>query len=177
MARTAVKPISITKGVEVSVERQRVRVKGPKGQLELTVNPEVSVKQEADTLAFTPKSGGKDAIAQCGTARALVRNLMKGVVTGYERKLELSGVGFRAQAQGRKLNLNLGFSHPVEFAVPQSVKIETPSPTEIIVSGIDKQEVGQVAAKIRAFRTPDAYKGKGVRYGDERVVLKEAKKK
>ncbi|MGH8427712.1 MAG: 50S ribosomal protein L6 [Gammaproteobacteria bacterium] len=177
MARTAIKPIPVVRNVEVSIEHQRVRVKGPKGQLELGVNPQVTVKQEADTLVFSPKNGGRDAVAQCGTARALVRNLMRGVVGGYERKLELTGVGFRAQAQGKKLNLTLGFSHPVEFAVPDGITVETPSATEIIVRGIDKQLVGQVAAEIRSFRPPDAYKGKGVRYADERVVLKEAKKK
>lgn len=177
MARTAVKPIKLVKGVEVSVERQRVRVKGPKGELELLVNPEVAVKQEADSIGFTPKSGGRDSVAQCGTARALVRNLMQGVLSGYERKLELVGVGLRAQAQGRKLSLTLGYSHPVEYAVPEGITVETPSATEIVVRGIDKQRVGQAAAEIRSFRRPDAYKGKGVRYADERIVLKEAKKK
>lgn len=177
MARTAVKPIRVAKGVEVAVEHQLVRVKGPKGQLELAVNPEVAVTQEADSIAFTPKSGGRGAIAQCGTARALVRNLMHGVVAGYERKLELSGVGLRAQAQGKKLNLTLGYSHAVAYDVPEGITVETPSPTEILVRGIDKQRVGQAAAEIRRFRRPDAYKGKGLRYADERIVLKEAKKK
>ncbi len=177
MARTAVKPISLVKGVEVTIERQQVRVKGPKGQLELVVNPEVSVQQGDGQLTFTPKSGGNDSIAQCGTARSIVRNLMQGVTEGYERKLELFGVGLRAQAQGQKLTLTLGFSHPVEYQVPKEVSVETPSQTEITVRGIDKQQVGQVAAEIRGFRPPDAYKGKGLRYADERVVLKEAKKK
>lgn len=177
MARTAVKPIQISKGVEVNVESQSLLVKGPKGQLRLEVNPEVAIKHEADTLRFEPRGGGNDSIAHCGTARALVRNFMTGVVNGYERRLELVGVGFRAQAQGKKLSLNLGFSHPVEFDVPEGIKVETPSPTEIVVSGIDKHEVGQLAAKLRGFRRPDAYKGKGIRYTSERVVLKEAKKK
>ncbi|MGH8274040.1 MAG: 50S ribosomal protein L6 [Gammaproteobacteria bacterium] len=177
MARTAVKPIPVAEGVEVKVEHQRLHVKGPKGTLEFMVNPEVEIKHTKGALAFTPRSGGRDAIAQCGTARSLARNLMHGVANGYERRLALTGVGFRAQAQGKKLNLTLGFSHPVEYAVPEGIMIETPSQTEIIVRGTDKQRVGQVAADVRAFRPPDAYKGKGLRYADERITLKEAKKK
>ncbi|HEX5313682.1 MAG TPA: 50S ribosomal protein L6 [Gammaproteobacteria bacterium] len=177
MARTAVKPIAIAENVEVSIERQRIRIEGAKGTLELEVNSQVAVEREEQTLAFSPRNGGKDAVAHCGTARALVRNLMRGVVSGYERKLELNGVGFRAQAQGRKLDLTLGFSHPVQFVAPEGIALETPSQTEIFVRGIDKQLVGEVAAKIRRFRPPDAYKGKGLRYADERIVLKEAKKK
>ncbi|MGH8225129.1 MAG: 50S ribosomal protein L6, partial [Gammaproteobacteria bacterium] len=150
MARTAVKPIPVVAGVEISIERQRLRVKGPKGTLELVANAEVEIKHDADTLVFTPRSGGRDAIAQCGTARSLARNLMQGVTAGYERKLELTGVGFRAQAQGKKLNLTLGFSHPVEFTVPEGISVETPSATEIVVRGNDKQQVGETAAKIRA---------------------------
>jgi large subunit ribosomal protein L6 len=177
MARTAVKPIQTLKGVELNIESQTVRVKGPKGQLEMVVNSDVAISTEDGTILFSPKSGGKDAIAQCGTARSLMRNLMQGVTEGYERKLALFGVGLRAQAQGKKLNLTLGFSHPVDYEVPEGITVETPSQTEIVVRGIDKQRVGQVAAEIRAFRPPDAYKGKGLRYADERVVLKEAKKK
>lgn len=177
MARTAVKAIPIVKGVEVSIERQCLRVKGPKGTLELTANSEVEMRHDGDMLAFRPRSGGRDAIAQCGTTRSLARNLMQGVTSGYERKLELTGVGFRAQAQGKKLNLTLGFSHPVEFSAPDGITVETPSATEIVVRGNDKQQVGEVAAKIRAFRPPDPYKGKGLRYADERITLKEAKKK
>lgn len=177
MARTAVKPIPVAEGVEIKIERQRLHVKGPKGALELAVNPEVEIKHADGTLAFTPRSGGRDAIAQCGTARSLARSLMQGVTAGYERRLALTGVGFRAQAQGKKLNLTLGFSHPVEYAVPEGVTIETPSQNEIVVRGTNKQQIGQVAAKIRAFRPPDAYKGKGLRYADERITLKEAKKK
>lgn len=177
MARTAVKPIRTAQGVEVSVERQNVRVKGPKGQLELAVNAEVSVSHGDGEISFTPKSGGKDAIAQCGTARSLVRNMMHGVTDGYERRLELFGVGLRAQMQGKKLNLMLGFSHPVDYEVPAGISVEVVDQTVIVVRGIDKQQVGQAAAEIRGFRPPDAYKGKGVRYADERVVLKEAKKK
>jgi large subunit ribosomal protein L6 len=177
MARTAVKPIPLVEGVEIKLESRRLHVKGPKGTLELALHSEVEVKAEKETLTFTPRSGGRDAIAQCGTARSLARNLMQGVTRGYERKLELTGVGFRAQAQGKKLNLTLGFSHPVEFEAPEGITIETPSVNEIRVRGTDKQQVGQVAAKIRAFRPPDPYKGKGLRYADERITLKEAKKK
>jgi large subunit ribosomal protein L6 len=177
MARTAVKPIATLKGVELNIERQTVRVKGPKGQLELVVNSEVTLSVGEDSISFTPRSGSKNAIAQCGTARSLVRNLMLGVTAGYERKLTLVGVGLRAQVQGKKLDLTLGFSHPVNYDIPEGITIETPSQTEIVVRGIDKQRVGQAAAEIRSFRPPDAYKGKGLRYADERIVLKEAKKK
>ena len=177
MARTAVKPIETLKGVELNIEQQTVRVKGPKGQLEAAFNSEVALSAKDGSILFSPKSGSKDAIAQCGTARSLVRNMMLGVTEGYERKLALFGVGLRAQAQGNKLNLTLGFSHPVDYEVPEGITVETPSQTEIVVRGIDKQRVGQVAAEIRSFRPPDAYKGKGLRYADERVVLKEAKKK
>lgn len=177
MARTAVKPIQTLKGVELNIDHQTVRVKGPKGQLETMINSEVAMSAEDGSVLFTPKSYSKDAIAQCGTARSLVRSMMQGVTEGYERKLALFGVGLRAQAQGKKLNLTLGFSHPVEYDVPEGITVETPSQTEIVVRGIDKQKVGQAAADIRAFRPPDAYKGKGLRYADERVVLKEAKKK
>jgi len=177
MARTAVKPIATLKGVELAIEHQTVRVKGPKGQLEVSVNSEVLLGKDETSVSFTPRSGSKDAIAQCGTARSLVRNLMLGVTEGYERRLALFGVGLRAQMQGKKLNLTLGFSHAVDYEVPEGITVETPSQTEIVVRGIDKQRVGQVAAEIRAFRPPDAYKGKGLRYAEERVVLKEAKKK
>lgn len=177
MARTALKPLLITEGVEVKIDRQLISVKGPKGTLNLTMNIEVSASQKDNLLSFEPRSGGYQTLAQCGTMRALARNMIQGVVVGYERKLELVGVGFRAQMQGKQLNLTLGYSHPVEYAIAEDVNVETPTLTEIIVRGIDKQRVGQVAAEIRAFRPPDAYKGKGVRYADERVVLKDAKKK
>src|SRR5690625_2847277 len=177
MARTAVKPIPVIDKVEVSVKKQRITAKGAKGTLEMEVNPEVQIAHKDGTLTFTPRSGGRDAIAQCGTARSLARNLMQGAATGYERRLALAGVGFRAQAQGKKLNLTLGFSHPVVFESPEGITVETPSNNEIVVRGNDKQQVGQVAAKIRAFRPPDPYKGKGLRYAEERLTLKEAKKK
>ena len=177
MARTAVKPIETLKGVELNIEQQTVRVKGPKGQLEAAFNSEVAMSTKDGSILFTPKSGSKDAIAQCGTARSIVRNMMLGVTEGYERKLALFGVGLRAQAQGNKLNLTLGFSHSVDYEVPEGITVETPSQTEIVVSGFDKQQVGQVAAEIRRFRPPEPYKGKGVRYANERVRIKEAKKK
>jgi large subunit ribosomal protein L6 len=177
MARTAVKSIPVIDNVEVTVKKQHLSVKGPKGTLEMNVNAEVEITHRAGTLGFTPRSGGRDAIAQCGTARSLARNLMQGAANGYERKLTLAGVGFRAQAQGSKLNLTLGFSHPVVFEAPEGITVETPNNNEIVVRGTNKQEVGQAAAKIRAFRPPDPYKGKGLRYAEERLTLKEAKKK
>lgn len=177
MARTAIKAIPVAEKVEVSVKGQLLRVKGPRGTLELAVNPAVKINHRDGELGFTPREGGSDAVAQCGTARSLARNLMQGVATGYERRLALSGVGFRAQAQGGKLNLTLGFSHPVVYEAPDGVSVETPSSNEIVVRGADKQQIGQAAAKIRALRPPDAYKGKGLRYAEERLALKEAKKK
>ena len=152
-------------------------MKGSKGTLTLELNPEVELKQEDSTLMVAPRSGSRFATAIAGTMRSLLANMAKGVTDGFERKLELVGVGYRAQAQGNKLNLTLGFSHPVEHIVPEGVTVETPSQTEIFVRGADKQKVGQVAAEIRSYRPPEPYKGKGVRYADERVVIKEAKKK
>ena len=152
-------------------------MKGSKGTLTLELNPEVELKQEDNTLMVAPRSGSRFATAIAGTMRSLLANMAKGVTDGFERKLELVGVGYRAQAQGNKLNLTLGFSHPVEHIVPEGVTVETPSQTEIFVRGADKQKVGQVAAEIRSYRPPEPYKGKGVRYADERVVIKEAKKK
>lgn len=178
MSRVAKKPIAIPSGVEVSVEGQLVTVKGPKGQMQHLVNNQVSVqKNESNELVVSVVSNSKQAWAQAGTARAVVSNLVTGVSTGFERKLQLIGVGYRAQAQGKSLNLSLGFSHPVDYPVPEGITIETPSQTEVVVKGMDKQRVGQVAAEIRAFRPPEPYKGKGVRYADEVVVRKEAKKK
>lgn len=177
MSRAARNPVEIPAGVEITIDRQSVSVKGPKGLLSFEFNPEVQLKQEAQMVHFEPRSKSREAVAQTGTARALVLNMIRGVTEGYERRLELQGVGFRAQAQGTNLNLTLGFSHPVVYPSPEGVQVETPTQTEIVVKGIDKQVVGQVAAEIRRFRPPDAYKGKGVRYSGERVVLKEAKKK
>lgn len=177
MSRIAKKPIVVPKGVEVAINGAVLSVKGPKGRMELVVNDVVEVKNEDGTLTFAPRNAAQSAMALAGTARALVNNMVTGVSNGFEKKLELVGVGYRAQSQGKTLNLTLGFSHPVNFAVPEGITIETPSQTEIVVRGADRQQVGQVAAKIRGYRPPEPYKGKGVRYSDERVVRKEAKKK
>jgi large subunit ribosomal protein L6 len=176
-SRIAKQPIDIVKGVSVELKGRSISVKGPKGNLSMVLNAEVSVEQDADTLSVKAASGSRFANAISGTTRALIQNMVTGVSDGFERKLELVGVGYRAQAQGNKLNLTLGFSHPVVYDVPEGVAVETPSQTEILVRGIDRQKVGQVAAELRDFRPPEPYKGKGVRYADERIVLKEAKKK
>ena len=175
MSRVANNPVTLPSGVEVKINGQNISVKGPKGALSLDIHRAVTVNQEDNTLRFAPRTKLDRAMA--GTMRALVNNMVLGVSNGFERKLELRGVGYRAQSQGKVLNLTLGFSHPVSFDVPEGVSIETPSQTEILVKGIDKQQVGQVAAKIRGYRPPEPYKGKGVRYADEQVLLKEAKKK
>jgi len=177
MSRVAKQPVVLPKGVEVTVNGVAVTVKGPKGALEMELNHEVELGQEEGTLTLKPRSGSRFAVAMAGTTRALLANMVRGVTDGFERKLELRGVGYRAQAQGNMLNLTLGFSHPVAYQVPEGVQVETPSQTEVVVRGSDKQKVGQVAAEIRRFRPPEPYKGKGVRYADERVVMKEAKKK
>ena len=175
MAR--ITPISIPTGVQVSISKQHVSVKGSKGSLEHHMHPLVEVEQQDNTLVFKAREGQMGAIAQTGTARALISNMLTGVSQGFEKKLELVGVGYRAQAQGKVLNLTLGFSHPVKYAVPEGITIETPSQTEVLVKGMDKQQVGQVAAEIRAYRPPEPYKGKGVKYADEHIIRKEAKKK
>ncbi len=177
MAKAWKNPVAIPAGVEVSIGEQSVTVKGGKGVLEQALHPAVQVSKEEDRLLFTPRSEERSSIAMTGTMRALLKNMLQGVTQGFERKLQLIGVGYRAQLQGQKLSLNLGFSHPIDFAVPEGIAIETPSQTEVVVKGIDKQKVGQVAAEIRAFRPPEPYKGKGVRFADEHVVRKEAKKK
>jgi len=177
MSRVAKKPVELPSGVEFSVAGQTVTVKGPKGSLETSIHETVEITQDGNQLVFKPREESKAAWAHAGTARALLQNMVIGVTQGFEKKLELVGVGYRAQAQGNILNLTLGFSHPVNYAVPEGVTIETPSQTEIVVKGVDKQKVGQVAAEIRAFRPPEPYKGKGVKYADEIIVRKEAKKK
>jgi len=174
MARLS--PISIPKGVEVTINGQDVSVKGSKGTMSHTMHPLSSVEKQDNELVFTA-SDAVGGIAQTGTVRALLRNMMQGVSAGFEKKLELVGVGYRAAAQGKTLNLTLGFSHPVNYAVPEGITVETPSQTEILVKGIDKQKVGQVASEIRAYRPPEPYKGKGVKYAGEHIVRKEAKKK
>lgn len=177
MSRIAKKPVPVPAAVEVTENGQQITVKGPKGSLQHDVHALVEMKLEDGEMNFSPRDESKAANALAGTTRALVSNLVVGVTDGFEKKLELVGVGYRAQAKGKVLNLTLGFSHPVDYAVPEGVTIETPSQTEIILKGTDKQRVGQVAAEIRAFRPPEPYKGKGVRYADEVVVRKEAKKK
>ena len=177
MSRVAKAPVELPQGVEFRQEGNVVTLKGSKGSLSLELNNEVELKQEDNTLLVAPRSGSRFSTAIAGTMRALLANMATGVSEGFEKKLELKGVGYRAQAQGNKLNLTLGFSHPVVHDVPEGVTVETPSQTEIIVRGADKQKVGQVAAEIRGYRPPEPYKGKGVRYSDERVVIKEAKKK
>lgn len=177
MSRIAKVAVELPKGVEFQQAGNVVTIKGNKGVLSLELNSEVQVGQDDGLLSVTPRSGSKFASAISGTTRALLANMVTGVNEGFERKLELIGVGYRAQAQGNKLNLTLGFSHPVVYAVPEGISIETPSQTEIVIKGTDKQKIGQVAAEIRRFRPPEPYKGKGVRYSDEHVVRKEAKKK
>ena len=174
MSRVAKQPISLPKGVEVSVTSDAVSVKGPKGTLFLHHLPGVTVTVDAGVAHVSIADGVEDKFG--GTARALLANLVTGVSTGYVRKLELVGVGYRASMQGKSLNLSLGFSHPVVFEAPEGISIEAPSQTEILIKGADKQAVGQVAAKIRGFRPPEPYKGKGVRYAGEKITLKEAKK-
>ncbi len=177
MSRVANSPVDVPGGVTVDVSGQKVSAKGPKGNLEMEVNSLVEVMFEENVIRVAAKDTEKKSVAMAGTMRALINNVVTGVNEGFEKKLELRGVGYRAQAQGDKLNLTLGFSHPVVHSVPAGVKVETPSQTEIVVSGIDKQAVGQVAADIRSYRPPEPYKGKGVRYVDEYVAMKEAKKK
>jgi len=177
MSRVANKPINLPAGVEVKLAGQDVSVKGPKGNLSMTMHPLVSASIADNIVSIQTGEKSTQSVALAGTTRALVNNMVTGVSAGFEKKLQLIGVGYRAQAQGQKLNLTLGFSHPVVYDVPEGVSAETPSQTEILVKGIDKQKVGQAAANIRAYRPPEPYKGKGVRYADEHVVRKEAKKK
>ena len=175
MSRIAKKPIEIPPGVEIKIAGNTLAVKGPKGLLELSIHEGVNVDAQAKTLLFNPRRNGFNAMA--GTMRSLASNAVHGVSQGFERKLQLIGVGYRAQAQGNKLNLTLGFSHPIHYTIPEGISIETPSQTEVVIKGIDKQKVGQVAAEVRAFRPPEPYKGKGVKYADEQIIRKEAKKK
>ena len=177
MSRIAKEPVELPKGVEFSQSGTTVTLKGSKGSLSMDLNSEVELAQEDNKLQVKARSGSRFAVAVSGTTRALLANMVHGVTEGFEKKLELVGVGYRAQAQGSKLNLTLGFSHPVVYTVPEGVSVETPSQTEVVIKGTDKQKVGQVAAEIRHFRPPEPYKGKGVRYAGERVVMKEAKKK
>jgi large subunit ribosomal protein L6 len=177
MSRVGKMPIALPDGVQVVISDLNILVKGPLGELTQSLNGLVGVINESNSLKFKPSNESAEANAMTGTLRALVNNMVSGVTKGFEKKLTLVGVGFKAQAQGDKLNLSLGFSHPVNHAMPKGVKCETPTPTEIIIKGIDCQKVGQVAAEVRRYREPEPYKGKGVRYADEKVVLKETKKK
>jgi large subunit ribosomal protein L6 len=170
-------PIALPKGAEATIAAEQITVKGPLGTLSQSLNGLVKVENDNGTLMFSPANDSREANAMSGTLRALVNNMVNGVTKGFEKKLSLVGVGYRAQAQGDKLNLSLGFSHPVVHQMPAGVKVETPSQTEILIKGVDKQKVGQTAAEIRAYRSPEPYKGKGVRYADEVVVIKETKKK
>ncbi|MDH3978558.1 MAG: 50S ribosomal protein L6 [Gammaproteobacteria bacterium] len=177
MSRIANNPLPLPSGVEFNQAADLLKVKGPKGELTMNVNSEVQLALDDGVVSVQARSGSRFANAMAGTTRSLIGNMVTGVTDGFERKLQLVGVGYRAKAQGKKLDLTLGFSHPVVYEAPEGVTIETPSQTEILIKGIDKQKVGQVAAEIRRYRPPEPYKGKGVRYADERVVLKEAKKK
>lgn len=177
MSRVAKNPITVPAGVDVNLSGHVFKIKGAKGAIEYTVHENVDVKKEDKVITFAPKKDIEGADALAGTARALVKSIFEGVSKGYERKLVLVGVGFRAQVQGKVLNLVIGFSHPVKYEIPVGITIETPSQTDVVIKGFDKQLVGQVAAHIRDFRPPEPYKGKGIRYAGEVIVLKEGKKK
>ncbi len=177
MSRVANNPVVLPSGLEVKLNGQDLSVKGAKGQMQMVLHDSVQLLQEEGELKVSAKDDARESKALAGTMRALVQNMVTGVSEGFERKLELQGVGYRAQAQGQKLTLQLGFSHPVEYNLPAGIAAQTPSQTEIVISGTDKQQIGQVCAEIRAFRPPEPYKGKGVRYAGEYVKRKEAKKK
>ena len=177
MSRIGKKPVAIPEGVTATVEGQTVTAKGPKGELQFVVNKEVLVKMEDGSISVDPRDETKDARSKWGMSRTMVSNIMEGVKDGFEKKLEINGVGYRAAMQGQDVQLSLGFSHEVVYKVPEGVTVACPKPTEIVVSGIDKQKVGQVAAEIRSYRPPEPYKGKGVKYADETIFRKEGKKK
>ncbi|MEW5248973.1 50S ribosomal protein L6 [Microbulbifer discodermiae] len=177
MSRVANSPVVIPAGVTVDLKGQDIAIKGGNGNLSMVVHSDVEVSQADSQLTFAARSGSKQARALAGTTRALINNMVVGVSTGFEKRLQLQGVGYRAKASGKTVNLTLGFSHPIDYQLPEGVVVETPSQTEIVLKSSDKQLLGQVAAEIRAFRPPEPYKGKGVRYADERVYRKEAKKK
>ena len=177
MSRIGKKPVVVPAGASASVEGQKVKVTGPKGALEVVLHDDVAPRMEAGGVVIAPRAETKRARAMWGLSRSLINNLVAGVTKGFERRLEISGVGYRAAVQGKSLQLSLGFSHEIRYAIPDGIAIATPRPTEIVVTGIDKQKVGQVAAEIRAFRPPEPYKGKGVKYSGEYVFRKEGKKK
>ncbi len=177
MSRIGKQPVAVPAGVEVAVKDDLINVKGTLRVLALAQNALVKVENKAGTLSFTPVNDSREANAMSGTMRQLVNNMVNGVSKGFEKKLSLIGVGYKAQAQGVKLNLSVGYSHPVEIEMPAGIKVETPTPTEIVIKGADRQRVGQIASEVRAVRPPEPYKGKGIRYSDEKVVIKETKKK
>jgi large subunit ribosomal protein L6 len=177
MSRIAKHPVALPKGVEATIAAELLSIKGPLGTLTQRLRNDVKVEKDGDNIVFKALNDSDEANAMSGTLRSLVNNMVRGVTKGFERRLTLVGVGYRAQAQGEKLNLSLGFSHPVVHPMPKGVKVETPTQTEIVIKGLNKQLVGQVAAEVRAYRSPEPYKGKGVRYTGEQVVLKETKKK
>lgn len=177
MSKVARKPIELPSGVDFKLDGQSINIKGSNGSFDYVIHDLVEITHDDNLVSFKAKNDDRDGWAMAGTMRALTANMVTGVSTGFEKKLELVGVGYRAKAQGKSLNLTLGFSHPVDHEMPEGVSVETPSQTEIIIKGADKQKVGQVAAEIRAYRPPEPYKGKGVRYHDERIIRKEAKKK
>ena len=177
MSRVAKSPVVVPQGVDVAIKEDQINVKGSLGALSLAQSSLVTVKNEGGKLTFVPSDDTRQADAMSGTMRQLVNNMIIGVAKGFEKKLSLIGVGYKAQAQGAKLNLSVGYSHPVVMDMPAGIKVETPSPTEVVIKGFDRQRVGQVAAQVRAVRPPEPYKGKGIRYADETVVIKETKKK
>jgi large subunit ribosomal protein L6 len=177
MSRIGKKPVAIPDGVTATVDGQIVTAKGPKGELKFVVNDEVLVAMEDGAVAVTPRDQSKDARSKWGMSRTMISNIMEGVKNGFERKLEINGVGYRAAMQGKNIQLSLGYSHEVVYQVPEGISAACPKPTEIVLNGIDKQQLGQVAAEIREFRPPEPYKGKGVKYAEETIIRKEGKKK
>jgi large subunit ribosomal protein L6 len=177
MSRIGNAPVVLPEKVEITITPGEILVKGPLGSLTQKISPDVKVEKVENRVQFKADGNSRQANAMSGTLRALVANMVNGVTKGFEKRLQLVGVGYRAQAQGDKLNLTLGFSHPVAHAMPKGIKVETPTQTEIVIKGMDRQQVGQVAAEVRAYRSPEPYKGKGVRYANEQVVIKETKKK
>ena len=177
MSRVAKMPVAIPQGVDIAIKEDQINVKGALGTLALTQNAHVVIKSEDGKLTFVPVNDSRQANAMSGTMRQLVNNMVVGVTTGFQKKLSLVGVGFKAQAQGDKLNLTVGYSHPVVMAMPAGITVTTPTPTEVVIKGSDRQRVGQIAAEVRAVRPPEPYKGKGIRYSDEKITIKETKKK
>ena len=177
MSRVGKMPVSVPSGVDVAIKQDQINVKGALGALALAQNPLVTITNDAGKLSFAPANESREANAMSGTMRQLVNNMVVGVTKGFEKKLSLVGVGYKAAAQGTKLNLTVGYSHPVEFDMPAGITVATPTPTEIVIKGADRQRVGQIAAEVRAVRPPEPYKGKGIRYVDEKITIKETKKK